>query len=90
MATEPGVELLPDETRASEGSPSQSASPVKEPFVGNVSKCTPLPPNHSGTARKGHLQFDACFETGTVTAHSSLAQWSGQALHSTIDKRHST
>ena len=41
-------------------------SPLKEPFVGNVSKCFALPPDCSSGAKKGHLQFDACFEGGTL------------------------
>ena len=38
----------------------------KDPFVGNVSKCIPLPPDHptDGGVRRGKLQFDACFEGG--------------------------
>ena len=37
---------------------------LKTPFVGNVSQHVPLPPDHSGGAKKGRLQFDACFEGG--------------------------
>ena len=44
----------------------QKPSPLKEPFVGNVSKCFALPPDCSGGAKKGNLQFDACFEGGTL------------------------
>ena len=36
----------------------------KEPFAGNVSKCTPLPPDCQDSKRKGLLEFDACFEGG--------------------------
>lgn len=57
MATE-GEEL--DRSEA-ERPPS---SPLKDPFVGNLSKCIPLPPNHLGDVRRGNLQFDSCFEGG--------------------------
>lgn len=33
-------------------------------LLGNVSKLTVTPPGHTGVARKGHLVFDACFESG--------------------------
>lgn len=38
----------------------------KDPFVGNVSRCIPLPPDHptDGGVKRGKLQFDACFEGG--------------------------
>ena len=32
--------------------------------VGNVSKLIVYPPQYSGKAKKGHLIFDACFESG--------------------------
>ncbi|KAK1801200.1 hypothetical protein P4O66_022889 [Electrophorus voltai] len=32
-------------------------------LVGNVSKLTVTPPGHTGAPRKGHLTFDACFES---------------------------
>lgn len=43
-----------------------SSSSLKEPFVGNVSRFTPLPPDADSecSAEKGLLQFDACFEEG--------------------------
>ncbi|XP_076851577.1 uncharacterized protein LOC143502775 isoform X2 [Brachyhypopomus gauderio] len=37
-------------------------------LVGNVSKLTVTPPGHTGAPRKGHLTFDACFESGGCTA----------------------
>ena len=42
------------------------SGPPKDPFVGNVSRCIPLPPDHptDGGIRRGNLQFDACFEGG--------------------------
>lgn len=33
-------------------------------LVGNVSKLTVSPPGYTGATRKGHLVFDACFESG--------------------------
>ena len=38
---------------------------VDEP-VGNLSKYYALPPGYSGTPKKGHLMFDACFESGNL------------------------
>ena len=37
---------------------------VEEPVVGNVNKFCVVPPAHSGRPKKGHLVFDACFESG--------------------------
>ncbi|KXJ27532.1 Cytosolic carboxypeptidase 6 [Exaiptasia diaphana] len=34
--------------------------------VGNVSRFCCLPPGHSGKPKKGHLIFDACFESGNL------------------------
>lgn len=33
-------------------------------LVGNVNKLMVSPPGYSGPQRKGHLIFDACFESG--------------------------
>ncbi|XP_049342019.1 cytosolic carboxypeptidase 6 [Astyanax mexicanus] len=35
-------------------------------LVGNVSKLTVTPPGYTGAPRKGHLVFDACFESGNL------------------------
>ena len=35
-----------------------------DPFVGNVSKVVHLPKDYSGSVRRGHLEFDAAFESG--------------------------
>ncbi|KAL6458994.1 hypothetical protein MHYP_G00324660, partial [Metynnis hypsauchen] len=35
-------------------------------LVGNVSKLTVTPPGYTGAPRKGHLIFDACFESGNL------------------------
>lgn len=42
-----------------------TATPLQEPFAGNVSKRTPLPPDGEA-GKRGLLQFDACFEGGDV------------------------
>jgi len=41
---------------------------LKDPFVGNVSWYTPMPPELAAhpIIIKGQLTFDACFENGTV------------------------
>lgn len=36
----------------------------EDALVGNVSKLMVSPPGYSGATRKGHLVFDACFESG--------------------------
>ncbi len=50
-----------------------SASHLKEPFVGNVSKVSP---HHGGSSKtskkKGNLIFDACFEEGECVAKEPL------------------
>ncbi len=89
MAT--GALLLGEELArqpcTSEASPAQTASPLKEPFVGNVSKCVPLPPEHSGAVQRGQLQFDACFETGNVlTAPSAPPMPTDPIRHIRITK----
>ncbi|CAB1456136.1 unnamed protein product [Pleuronectes platessa] len=38
----------------------------EEALVGNVTKLTVSPPGYSGALRKGHLVFDACFESGNL------------------------
>ncbi|NWY62066.1 CBPC6 carboxypeptidase, partial [Chionis minor] len=35
-------------------------------IAGNVSKYTVLPAGYCGQLRKGHLIFDACFESGNL------------------------
>ncbi|NXN13624.1 CBPC6 carboxypeptidase, partial [Indicator maculatus] len=37
-----------------------------EIIAGNVSKYTVFPAGHSGQPKKGHLIFDACFESGNL------------------------
>ena len=46
------------------GSDSESA---EEPVVGNVNKFAVVPPGYTGRPKKGHLIFDACFESGKKT-----------------------
>ncbi|KAK5870243.1 hypothetical protein PBY51_024896 [Eleginops maclovinus] len=36
----------------------------EDALVGNVNKLMVSPPGYSGAPRKGHLLFDACFESG--------------------------
>lgn len=43
-----------------------------EPVVGNVSKFSVLPPGYTGKPKKGHLIFDACFESGLYPSTSDL------------------
>ncbi|XP_075341428.1 cytosolic carboxypeptidase 6 isoform X3 [Odontesthes bonariensis] len=38
----------------------------EDALVGNVNKLTVSPPGYSGAPRKGHLVFDACFESGNL------------------------
>ncbi|XP_054645082.1 BEN domain-containing protein 5-like isoform X1 [Dunckerocampus dactyliophorus] len=38
----------------------------EEALVGNVNKLAVSPPGYSGSPRKGHLVFDACFESGNL------------------------
>ena len=45
----------------SSGSESDS---TEDPVVGNVNKFAVVPPNYNGKPKKGHLIFDACFESG--------------------------
>ena len=40
------------------------SSTLNEPFVGNITKCIPLPPDYTGPPKAGHLEFEACFEGG--------------------------
>lgn len=37
---------------------------TEEPVVGNVNKFAVVPPGYAGKPKKGHLIFDACFESG--------------------------
>ncbi|KAM7388260.1 hypothetical protein PAMP_024450 [Pampus punctatissimus] len=38
----------------------------EDALVGNVNKLMVSPPGYSGALRKGHLVFDACFESGNL------------------------
>ena len=42
--------------------------------LGNVERVVMRPPGHSGKAKKGHLCFDAIYETGEICLFSS---WNG-------------
>lgn len=37
---------------------------IDEIITGNLSKYAALPPDYFGQPKKGHLVFDACFESG--------------------------
>ena len=37
-----------------------------EPVVGNVNKFCAVPPGYSNKPKRGHLIFDACFESGNI------------------------
>ena len=41
-----------------------SDEPQEATIVGNVSKLAVTPPGYEGNIKKGHLVFDACFESG--------------------------
>lgn len=43
---------------------SGSEAGTEDALVGNVSKLMVSPPGYTGVPRKGHLVFDACFESG--------------------------
>ncbi|XP_074641861.1 cytosolic carboxypeptidase 6-like isoform X2 [Tubulanus polymorphus] len=45
------------------GSDSESTD---EPVVGNVNKFCVVPPGYNGRPKKGHIIFDACFESGNL------------------------
>ncbi|XP_069498870.1 cytosolic carboxypeptidase 6-like [Ambystoma mexicanum] len=39
---------------------------TEDTIAGNVNKHAVLPPGYCGLPRKGHLMFDACFESGNI------------------------
>uniref|UniRef100_A0A670IB83 Cytosolic carboxypeptidase N-terminal domain-containing protein n=1 Tax=Podarcis muralis TaxID=64176 RepID=A0A670IB83_PODMU len=39
---------------------------IDEIITGNLNKCTAVPPGYFGQPKKGHLIFDACFESGNL------------------------
>ena len=45
---------------------------IDEPVVGNVNKFCVVPPGYSGRGKKGHLVFDACFESGKKVVQYNL------------------
>jgi hypothetical protein len=54
----------PEPTSEASKEETARASP-EEPFAGNVSQYTPVPPGGE-SRKKGLLRFDACFEGGAV------------------------
>ncbi|XP_059174977.1 cytosolic carboxypeptidase 6-like [Physella acuta] len=49
-----------------QGDSGSDTDSTEEPVVGNVNKFAVVPPNYSGKPRRGHLIFDACFESGNL------------------------
>ena len=49
--------------KADSGSESEAG---EESVVGNVNKLVVSPPGFAGKPKKGHLIFDACFESGNL------------------------
>ena len=52
---------------------SESEDSDNEGGLGNVIRTVMRPPGHSGKAKRGHLCFDASFETGISHSFSILA-----------------
>ncbi|KAF2361755.1 hypothetical protein FHG87_007492, partial [Trinorchestia longiramus] len=46
-----------------------------EGALGSVSKLVVRPPGHSGKAKRGHLCFDAAFETGNLGRVDYIAEF---------------
>ena len=46
----------------------------EDALVGNVNKLMVSPPGYSGALRKGHLVFDACFESGEYQTWKAACQ----------------
>ena len=42
-------------------------------MVGNLNKFAVVPPGHTGRPKKGHLIFDACFESGEFVPCGGLS-----------------
>lgn len=51
-----------------------------EAGLGNVTRVIMRPVGHSGKAKKGHLCFDASFETGKYTFENSFGYYSWDVL----------
>ena len=47
----------------------ESEESDEEGGMGNVNRVVLRPPGHSGKAKKGHLLFDASFETGPLLSN---------------------
>ena len=50
----------------------------EDALVGNVNKLLVAPPGSTGAQRKGHLVFDACFESGRSVVGGGSVQLGGQ------------
>lgn len=55
---------------------SASEAGGEDALVGNVNKLVMSPPGYSGAPRKGHLVFDACFESGEYSSPVISYTWS--------------
>ena len=54
----------PEYLLRSDSVPADSDDSDNEGGLGNVERVVMRPPGHSGKAKKGHLCFDAIYETG--------------------------
>ena len=59
--------------------PGETEPLVSEEVVGNVSKLCVVPPGYRGPPRRGHLIFDANFESGKIV--SSVAAFDPNPLY---------
>ncbi|XP_062250790.1 cytosolic carboxypeptidase 6 [Platichthys flesus] len=60
------MERKMEESAVRDGDTAGSEAGGEDALVGNVTKLTVSPPGYSGAPRKGHLVFDACFESGNL------------------------
>ena len=79
-------QLLPSFPSIS-GSESDSA---EESVVGNVNKFSVVAPGYAGRPKRGHLMFDACFESGKYQFYSLTPGRGGCNLELVIFKLIST
>ncbi|KAK9404268.1 cytosolic carboxypeptidase 6-like [Crotalus adamanteus] len=63
-----GGEKIGMKTNMAESRTAETGSDIEidEIITGNLSKYTAFPPGYYGQAKKGHLVFDACFESGNL------------------------
>lgn len=68
-----GPSLLPSFISMSRENISDSDDSDNEGGLGNVERVVMRPPGHSGKAKKGHLCFDAIYETGEDNVKEKLS-----------------